>query len=239
MKELEDHSWFPEFLRTEQSEFIGNMAVASGIFKPFIKHLKTSQKQSRILHDLCSGSGIPSRHIFHSSDVFNSLILSDKFPANTSWSDTKIQYISASTDVLNMSFDKHYCYMMLNAYHHFNTEEQNDIIKRCEEADAELYIIEILEPTLTCLIKVILAGTAGVLLLSPFIGKMTWRKLLFTYIIPLNILTISIDGIISVFKSKSKNQFKNQIADFAKKTEVMRLNSVAGPTTIIHISNGH
>jgi hypothetical protein len=68
---------------------------------------------------------------------------------------------------------------------------------------------------------------------------MTWRKLLFTYIIPLNILTISIDGIISVFKSKSKNQFKNQIADFAKKTEVMRLNSVAGPTTIIHISNGH
>ena len=215
------------------------MAVVSGIFKPFINLLKSSQKQSRTLHDLCSGSGIPSRHIFNSSDAFSALILSDKFPAELSWPDTKIRYIKDSTDVLNMSFDNQYCYMMLNAYHHFNTAEQNDIITRCEEADAELYIIEILEPTLTCLIKVILAGTAGVLLLTPFIGKMTWRKLLFTYIIPLNILTISIDGIISVFKSKSKKQFIKQIAAFAKKTEVIRLNAIAGPTTIIHISHGH
>lgn len=189
--------------------------------------------------DVCSGSGIPAQHLFLRSCRFQSLILTDKFPIKTDFSDARIQYLNQACDVLNMPFDKAYFYTMLNAFHHFSEDEQNGIIQNCEASGAELYIVEILEPSIICLIKVILAGTLGVIFLSPFIGKMTWKKLLLTYIIPLNILTITIDGIISVFKSKSRKYFEKQIQSFAKRTEVIRTTSLAGPTTIIHIQHAH
>lgn len=215
------------------------MAVTSGIFKPFIKHLNSKKFQTSVMMDVCSGSGIPAQHLFHQSDHFQSLILTDKFPIKTDFSDVRIQYLNQACDILDMPFDKSYCYTMLNAFHHFNEDEQNSIIKNCESSGAELYIIEILEPSFICLIKVFLAGTLGVVCLTPFIGKMTWQKFILTYIIPLNILTITIDGLISVFKSKSRKTFHNQIATFSKHTEVFCLNSLAGPITIIHIKHAH
>jgi hypothetical protein len=50
--------------------------------------------------------------------------------------------------------------------------------------------------------------TIGVLLFSPFIKPFSWQRLFFTYIIPINIITISFDGIISVLKSRSFNAYK-------------------------------
>ncbi|MCC6817489.1 MAG: hypothetical protein IT245_01175 [Bacteroidia bacterium] len=234
MKELEDHTWFPDFLRVEQAEFIGQMAVFSGIYKPFIQLLKNCVHNSDSLHDLCSGSGVPGLHIFNASTSFKSLTLSDKFPLQKQWPDN-IRYLSISTDILEMEFTPQYCYILLNAFHHFNEEEQNSIIKRCQEAGAEMYIAEILEPTLMCAIKVFLAGTIGVLLLTPFICKMTWRKFILTYLIPLNSITVSIDGIISVFKSKSQSRYINQLAKDNKQLNVLRLSNLAGPSIILHL----
>ncbi len=189
--------------------------------------------------DVCSGSGIPARHIFQQSGQFQSLILTDKFPIKADFSDTRIRYLNQAHDVLTQPFDNTFCYTMLNAFHHFNQDEQNSIIQNSKGSGAELYIIEILEPSLTCLLKVILAGTLGVLFLSPFIGKMTWKKFLLTYILPLNILTITIDGVISVFKSKSLKQFEEQLQAFSKRASIYRMTSLAGPTTIIHIKHAH
>lgn len=215
------------------------MAVASGIFKPLVKHLNEQQFYSSDMIDVCSGSGIPAQHIFLQSGHFHSLILTDKFPINAEFSDARINYMSQPYDVLKMTFNKAHCYTMLNAFHHFNKDEQNSIIQKCEDAGAELYIVEILEPSFICLLKVVLAGTLGVIFLSPFIGKMNWKKFLLTYILPINILSITIDGVISVFKSKSRNRFMEQIQTFSKRTEVIRMNSLAGPTTIIHIKHDH
>lgn len=189
--------------------------------------------------DVCSGSGIPAQHLFLETGHFQSLVLTDKFPVNVNFADTRIQYLNQVCDITTMPFDKAHFYTMLNAFHHFDKDEQNSMIQRCEEAGAELYIVEILEPTFICLLKVILAGTLGVLFLSPFIGKMTWKKFLLTYILPLNILTITFDGMISVFKSKSHKKFEKQFQTVSKQIKVQRMNSLAGPTTIIHIQHAH
>ena len=215
------------------------MAVATGIFKPFIQYLKSQDFRTSVLMDVCSGSGIPAQHLFLQTNHFQSLILTDKFPVKVDFSDVRIQYLNQACDITTMPFDKAYCYTMLNAFHHFSANEQNKIIEKCESSGAELYIIEILEPSIICLLKVILAGTLGVVFLSPFISKMTWKKFLLTYILPLNILTVTIDGIISVFKSKSRNQFEEQFQTFSKQTEVYRMTSLAGPSIIIHINHAH
>lgn len=233
MKELEDYKWFPEFLRSEQAEFIGQMATKSGIYQPLINLLQSSDKLPNSLFDLCAGSGIPGRYIFNTSRCFDSLTLSDLFPARLN-SEPNIQYLTESTDVLNMTFSNDHCYIMLNAFHHFNSASQNTILKNCEAANARLFVVEILEPGIICFLKILLTGTLGVLLFTPFICKMTWKKLLFTYLIPLNSLTITIDGLISVLKSKSIAQYKKQLTGF-KNIEITRMKTLAGPSIIIQL----
>lgn len=233
MKELEDYNWFPEFLRSEQSEFIGQMAIKSGIYRPLINLLKTSKNLPKSLFDLCAGSGIPGQYIFAKTGCFDALTLSDKYPVNVDVND-KVTYISESSDVLTMTYNKDHCYIMLNAFHHFNEEEQNHILKNCEIAGAKLIVVEILEPSILCFVKILLTGTLGVLILTPFICKMSWKKFIFTYLIPLNCLTITIDGLISVLKSKSVKQFKKQLTEIPN-IEVTRLSTLAGPSIVIQL----
>lgn len=237
MKELEDYKWFPEFLRSEQSEFIGQMAIKTGIYFPLIKRLKSSDKLPKSLYDLCAGSGIPGQYIFEKTGCFDTLILSDKYPVSVDLN-KNITYLNESADVLTMTYSKDHCYIMLNAFHHFNESEQQHILKNCEAAGAHLIVAEILEPSVLCFAKIALTGTLGVLLLTPFICKMSWKKFFFTYIIPLNCLTITIDGLISVLKSKSVNQFKKQLVGF-NNIEISRLRTLAGPSIVIQLHHEH
>jgi len=53
-----------------------------------------------------------------------------------------------------------------------------------------------------------LTTTIGCLLLTIFIKPFSLIRLLFTYILPVNILTITYDGMISVLKSRSLKQYQ-------------------------------
>jgi hypothetical protein len=48
---------------------------------------------------------------------------------------------------------------------------------------------------------VLLATTAGQVLLSPFVLPFRLSRLLFTWVLPVNIVTVCFDGIISVLKA--------------------------------------
>lgn len=234
MKELEDYSWFPDSFRQEQSEFIGNLAVFTGIYKPFLNFLREHPAKTNHMHDLCSGSGKPAYYIFKKSQQFKGLTCSDKF-------DVKKQipfgvFQSVEADVLNMSYSKDETYTMLNAFHHFNNQEQNQIVNRIREGKSEAYLIEILDPSIITFVKILLAGTLGVVILTPFICKMTWRKFFLTYIFPITILTVTIDGLISVLKSKSAKQYREQFKQ-DNNIIVKEFYNLSGKSILIHIQN--
>ncbi len=234
MKELEDYSWFPKSFRQEQSEFIGDLAVFTGIYNPFLKHLNEHPTKTNHMHDLCSGSGKPAYHIFKRSPQFNQLTCSDKFDVNKNIPIEAYRFVEA--DVLNYSYTKNETYTMLNAFHHFDNKEQLQIVNRIKDGKAEAFIIEILEPSLLTFIKILLAGTLGVAVLTPFISKMTWRKFLLTYIVPITILTVTIDGLISVLKSKSSHRYREQFKHLDN-IVVKEFRSLSGKSILIHIQN--
>lgn len=205
MKELEDYSWFPLILRKFQMDFIGFVVTKFHFYDVFIEYLQKQNLENTKMYDLCSGSGEPAIYIFSKSTCFSKLFLSDKFPSSD-----KIIF----ADVLEMDFQKGFCYTMFNAFHHFTDDEKLKLISKINNSGARAYFVEILEPNLIFIIKVMSLTLIGNLFITPFIKPFSITRIILTYIIPINLFTITYDGVISILKSKSVKQYKEILPDY-------------------------
>lgn len=235
MTELEDYRWFPSVLRNFQTEFIGFVVARLNVYDAFDQHLKTLSLTVQPMADLCSGSGKPAISIFRSNNCFNQLTLGDKYPNSLKLHHDKIYYEPQSADVLAMEFRPGVYYTMFNAFHHFKDQEKLKIVQKILSSGSVAFIVEILEPNIICLLKVLFATTIGNLLLTPFIIPFSFKRLLFTYILPVNILVITFDGILSVLKSYSVKQYQRLFISYGDSIEVIRLRKGLKPLIIIQI----
>jgi hypothetical protein len=236
VKELEDYDWFPSVLRHFQTEFIGFVVDKFHVYDAFVQHLQTMQLSKLPMTDLCSGSGEPAISIFRKSHCFSRLTLTDKFPNALNIPDEDIHYDRQSIDVLSMTFQPNRYYTIFNAFHHFTDEEKVTIAQDLQNSGATAFIVEILEPTVFCFLKVCFMTTIGSLLLTPFIRPFSLKRLLFTYLLPVNILTITFDGIVSVLKSRSVKHYQNLLATNANAIKVIRIKNGLTPLIIIQIT---
>ena len=211
IKELEDFDWFPPILRKYQMELIGIMVSQFGLYQGVAKMIKNDlikQKISKIT-DLCSGSGFPAIYVHEKINITAlKSTLSDKYPQQII-ATPGIYYAQSEMDVNDIELHKDTYYTMYNAYHHLEEGEQKQLIQKFLDKNGKLIIVEIVQPTLLNVVLVTLASTLGVWLLCPLIRPFEWRRILFTYIIPINVLTVLIDGYISILKSKTKRQYKD------------------------------
>jgi len=235
VKELEDYYWFPPVLRNFQTEFIGFVVDKFNVYDVFIQHLKTIKLSRLPLTDLCSGSGEPAISILRKSNCFSRLKLTDKFPSALNITDNNISYEVQSTDVLDLEFKPGTYYTMFNAFHHFTDEEKLKITQNIQESGASAFIVEILEPTFFCLLKVFFTTTLGSLVLTPFIRPFSLKRLFFTYILPINIITITFDGMVSVLKSRSVNQYQDLFANNEHAINIVQLKNGLSPLIVIQI----
>lgn len=235
MKELEDYGWFPSVLRDGQTEFIGFVVSGFNVYAGFIHHLQSLSLHRWPMADLCSGSGEPAVSIFRKNKCFTSLSLSDKYPNVSGYVDDRITYDGRATDALDMEFEQGRYYTMFNAFHHFCDTEKAHIVMQIQQSGSGAFIVEILEPTIVCLLKVIFTTTIGTLLLTPFIRPFSLKRLFFTYILPLNVLAITYDGIVSVFKSRLVEQYKALLSGSAEEIKVFRLKSTWSHLVVIQI----
>jgi hypothetical protein len=235
VKELEDHSWFPPVLRNFQTEFIGFVVATFNVYDVFVQYLKTLMLPVQPMTDLCAGSGEPAISIFRISNCFSRLFLSDKYPNALKFHDGKISHDIVKIDVLEIEFKLGTYYTMFNAFHHFTDEDKLKIAQKIRASGSLAFLVEILEPTIFCLLKVFLITTVGSLLLTPFILPFSLKRLFFTYIFPVNILAITFDGIVSVFKSRSVKQYQKLFADCENTIKIFRLTNGLNPLIVIQI----
>jgi hypothetical protein len=234
LKELEDHSWFPVSLRNFQTEFIGYVVSKFNIYNGFVKYLNKLSLPVQTMTDLCSGSGQPAIGIFTKSNCFNRLVLTDKYPNVLFTQDERITYDAKSIDVLQMVFKPNQCYTMFNAFHHFEDKDKLKIVQKIKESGSSAFFVEILEPRVDCLLKIFLTTTIGTIIFTPFLKPFSFKRLLFTYIIPINIFTIAMDGIISVFKARSLKHYQKLFTKIDD-LKVVRLNNGLTPIILIQI----
>jgi hypothetical protein len=233
MKELEDLDRFPVLLRNYQTEFIGAVVVWLRVYAPLTRRLRQRLGAPVPMVDLCSGSGEPAITIHRESCTFSSLTLTDKFPGRRPPPDAPWSYVQESVDALDLEPERGTCYTMFNAFHHFRDQEKLRIIHRLRDRGSEACFVELLEPTVLCALKVILMGTMGTLLFTPFVRPFSLGRLFFTYIVPVNVITITFDGVVSVLRARSAKQFRALLSDEDGAVQVTRLDGRILPLTLI------
>jgi hypothetical protein len=127
-------------------------------------------------------------------------------------------------------------YSIFNAFHHFTSEQQKQLIKKMKEARASCIIAEVLEPTWICFLQVTLAA----LILQPLTAwamrPFSILRLIITYLIPIQLITVAWDGWLSVLKSKTVNQYKKLLSEFTDNQytiEIKRIHQLQGNLIII------
>ena len=235
LKELEDYPWFPTYLRKMQLEYVGWISVQLKIYLPILKLLQQFPSHQWI--DLASGSGWPAFYLQQNASPHIEYTLTDLYPESVS-NEVK-RHVEVDVEAVNLidfQPEAGKQYSMFNAFHHFTSSQQHLMLKKMKEAKASCLIAEVLEPSFLCFIQVTLAA----LILQPLT---TWAirpfsivRLITTYIIPIQLITVAWDGWLSVLKSKSLSQYKALVSDLADNQysiEVKRIKQLRGNLIVI------
>src|SRR5205823_4226357 len=85
--------------------------------------------------------------------------------------------------------------------HHFRPDDAVAILKNAAQAGQPIGIFEISDRSLRTLVPMLLLTPLMVLLATPFIRPFRWRRLFWTYVLPLVPLTCWWDGIVSQLRA--------------------------------------
>jgi hypothetical protein len=235
LKELEDYPWFPSRLRKMQLEFVGWTSVQLRLYRPVLKLLNKFPSHEWL--DLGSGSGWPASYIQKNASPPIHYTLSDLYPDSVS--DEVKKWVKIQEEPLNLlefQPEQGKQYTLFNAFHHFTPGQQQELIKKMKVAKAGCVIAEVLEPTLLSFIQVSLAAFVVQPLTAWAIRPFSVLRILTTYLIPLQLITVAWDGWLSVLKSKSLKQYQELVKDLADSEysiEVKRIPQIQGTLIVI------
>lgn len=235
LKELEDYPWFPSYLRKMQLEYVGWISVQLRLYHPLLKLLQ--QFPSKQWIDLASGSGWPAFYLQQNTSPQMYYTLTDLYPDSVS-NEVKrhLQIEAEPVNLIDLEPTAGKQYSMFNAFHHFTSAQQKEIIQKMKDAKASCVIAEVLEPSWLCFLQVSLAAFILQPLTAWAIRPFSIVRMISTYIIPMQLITVAWDGWISVLKSKTLNEYKALVSDLADKQysiEVKRIKQLRGNLIVI------
>jgi len=209
--EFEDKHWFPEVLRKMQVEYIGWLAATFKIYacieSPLYEALHNSRNTN--ITDLCSGNGGPIKFLLATKKLNNvTATLTDLFPVESADTD-RISKETKPVNALKVPEHLQGLRTMFNAFHHFNESEKRNLIE--QQAGNGFFVAEILQPDPLVFLKILFTTTIGQLLLTPFVKPFGWKRIALTYLIPINIITVTWDGLVSVLKSERPSKMEDRL----------------------------
>ena len=221
--EFEDFAWFPNWMRICVTNLIVVMhkfLKSSDDLVPLIKRaLKYSDSNTII--DLCSGSGGPMIQVFkilkkEKGEGNVELILTDLYPnlemaqeINNS-AIKNLLYKTTPVNASNVNPDLTGIRTMVGCFHHMKPDAARQILKNAQESKVPICIYEISDnsfPTFLWWISIpIIFLMAFVLTL--FVRPLTWKQIIFTYLLPIIPFCFAWDGAVSNVRTYTLNDLE-------------------------------
>lgn len=219
LQELADSARFPQSLRAYQADFLGGLATFIGLYRPVEIFLKKKLPDGNRIVDLASGSGMAALRVLKYKNI--DLVLSDKFPdaMQVSFINRRYDasYLTESYDITANDLPKGSHYTLFNGLHHFSEDEIAGILQSVKTANAHIYFFEPVSPSPASFFKVAFATLILPFFIVPFIRPFRWDRIIYTYLLPLGVITTFWDGVISVIKSYSTHDLVKMRSAFAKR----------------------
>jgi len=211
--EFEDFSWFPGWLRVCMTNLIVILQRMMGVPEVLADLVLDILKKKNItdIVDLGSGSGgvMPEviKTIHQIDDQKNiKLTMTDLFPNtkiiqkfNSSTND-RIRYYESSIDATNIATAPKGLKTMVNSFHHMPPKKARSILESAQRTNQPLLVYEMGENNVPLLIWWLLLPISLIILIimvlfmTPMVKPLTWRQIVFTYLIPIIPICYAWDG---------------------------------------------
>lgn len=218
--ELEDQPWFPTTIRDLATDYLHHVERAMALHRPVVQLLANGLKQTgeRRVIDLCSGGGGPvpqiERELREHHGIAAHFTLTDKFPNASAFARTAaasggaIDYVEVPVDARHVPTNLVGFRTLFNSFHHFRPDDAIAVLSNAAENGQPIGIFEIPNRRLFTFAATALLVPLMVLVATPFIRPFQWRRLLWTYLIPLVPLTCWWDGVVSMLRAYTPNELK-------------------------------
>ena len=218
--EFEDYAWLPDFIRTGTTNLIivlHNLLGTSEVISRLIKNARSKTEFNQIV-DMGSGSGGAMMEVakfFNTTKDNNelSILLSDLHPNSeivdriNSLQLDNLSYHKTSVDATNFSNTPKGLKTMINSFHHMSPPMATKILTEAQNNNEPILIYEMGENFVPTLLWWLLLPLSLVILFvmalvfTPFTRPITFRQLLFTYLIPIIPLVYAWDGQASTMRT--------------------------------------
>lgn len=208
--ELEDQPWFPATIRdlaTDYLQFIQTHFRIDRAMTPLIARLLESTGTRRII-DLCSGGSGPLLLLvgdLAERGIDAKATLTDLFPNVPAFSEIaaasngRIDFERESVDARNVPARLEGLRTIFNGFHHLPPADARAVLHAAAAARQPIAIFELSERSVRTL--PVLLTPLMVWIATPFMRPFTWRRLFWTYVLPMVPLTCLWDGIVSQLRA--------------------------------------
>lgn len=206
-------------VRDLATDYLQFAQTATGMHKtmtPLIRDALAAGHTTHII-DLCSGGSGPLIAVIDNlrqSGINATATLTDLFPnlpafeRAASESNGAIDYISTAIDARAVPRNLTGLRTLFNGFHHFGPADATAILADAVRANEPIAIFEFSRRSLGTAIPILLMPLF-VWLSTPFMRPMTWRRVLFTYPLPLVPLTCLWDGMVSQLRAYTIDELRD------------------------------
>ena len=202
--------WFPAVWRDLVTDFLSFFfrvvkpyACAAPLLAEGLDHAATDR-----IVDLCSGAGAPVLSLIASRRIAPSTVtLTDLFPnvsafrAAVAAGGGVVASVETPVDAANVPFDLEGLRTLFTAFHHFPPLQAGRVLADAQTKREGIAIFEFTERNLWLWTIPVLLIPLVVAVCTPFIRPFSWRRLLWTYVVPVVPVVAMWDGLVSSLRT--------------------------------------
>jgi hypothetical protein len=215
--EIHDRKWFPKFLRDFVTDDLETILNLVNVYQPVAGRLRNALADagtSRVV-DLCSGGGGPWPWLYQALEKTSGppvhIWLTDKYPNVAAFtrarnaSGNRIHFRTDPIDAMKLPEELVGFRTFFSSFHHFSAAEARKILQDAIDHKQGIGIFEAPGRHVLTLFLVLIIPIAD-LLLAPSIRPFRWKRLLWTYVIPVIPMVLLVDGILSCLRVYSPTE---------------------------------
>ena len=222
--ELEDQSWFPTTIRDLATDYLHFMQAGLKVQDQLLPLMTRAIQESGVtdIVDLCSGGSGPIPGLvaaLNARGVGVTATLTDLYPNIPAFeqiakaTDGRVRFATEPVDARNVPPALAGLRTIFNGFHHLAPDDGRAVLHAAAAARQPIAVFELSERTARR-IDVVLTPIV-VWLVTPFMRPFLWRRLLWTYLIPLVPLTCLWDGVVSQLRAYTPDELRGLTAGSA------------------------
>src|SRR5262245_31432856 len=247
--ELEDQPWFPKTVRDLATDYLHFMETTFALHRPVVALLADALRSTQTDHvvDLCSGGAGPVpalQKALAAEGLSVRFTLTDRFPNVPAFERAAaavpgaVEFVADPVDARAVPATLAGFRTLFNSFHHFRPADAVDVLRDAAQARQPIGVFEIPDRRLPAMLPFFFLTPIVVGLATPFIRPFRWRRLLWTYLVPLVPLTCWWDGAVSALRAYTATELMHladqvQVAGFEWRAGQVPVGSTPGRLTYL------